>query len=201
MVSGILTYGLFVTFNGLEGLVHVSEIDWGHVSDPSKFAKVGDNIKVQVIGIDSDKISLSMKRLRINPWDELAAKFQVGDIIEAPVVRISNFGVFVALHGGINGLIHLSEISNTIVKNIEDFVKVGDLIKAKIITFDPTEKRIGLSMKALEEAPVKAEGEEAPKADKKPKKAKAEEMVNVEAAEEEPKKATRKKKTEEATAE
>ena len=197
MVSGILTYGLFVTFNGLEGLVHVSEIDWGHVSDPSKFAKVGDNIKVQVIGIDSDKISLSMKRLRTNPWDELAAKFQVGDIIEAPVVRISNFGVFVALHGGINGLIHLSEISNTIVKNIEDFVKVGDLIKAKIITFDPTEKRIGLSMKALEEGAVKSEGEEAPKAEKKaPKKAKADEMVNVEAAEEAPKKATRKKKEE-----
>lgn len=144
-----------------------------------------------------------MKRLRTNPWDELAQKFQVGDIIEAPVVRISNFGVFVALHGGINGLIHLSEISNTIVKNIEDFVKVGDLIKAKIITFDPTEKRIGLSMKALEETSAKVEGDEAPKAEKKaaPKKAKAEEVVNVEAAEEAPKKTTRKKKTEEATAE
>ena len=216
MVSGILTYGLFVTFNGLEGLVHVSEIDWGHVSDPSKFAKVGDNIKVQVIGIDSDKISLSMKRLRINPWDELAAKFQVGDIIEAPVVRISNFGVFVALHGGINGLIPLSEISNTIVKNIEDFVHVGDSIKAKIITFDPTEKRIGLSMKALEEAPVKPENSEASgkktekkaekvvekTVEKKAKKEKAEDMVNVEAAEvKEEKKAAPKKKAKETKAE
>jgi ribosomal protein S1 len=145
-----------------------------------------------------------MKRLRINPWDELAAKFQVGDIIEAPVVRISNFGVFVALHGGINGLIHLSEISNTIVKNIEDFVHVGDSIKAKIITFDPTEKRIGLSMKALEEAPVKAEAEvKTEKAvEKKPKKAKADEMVNVEASEvTEEKKPAAKKKAKEVVAE
>lgn len=198
-VSGILTYGLFITFNGLEGLVHVSEIDWGHVSDPSKFAKIGDALKVMVIGIEADKISLSIKRLRANPWDELAKKFQVGDIIEAPVVRISNFGVFVALHGGINGLIHLSEISNTIVKNIEDFVHVGDIIKAKIITFEPTEKRIGLSMKALEEGTPEVSAEE--KAEKKAKKAKSEDVVNVEAAEnKEEKKPAKKKKVEEAPA-
>lgn len=123
-VSGILTYGLFITFNGLEGLVHVSEIDWGHVSDPSKFAKVGDKVKIQVIGIEGDKISLSMKRLKANPWQVLAEKYKVGDIIEAPVMRISQFGVFLSLDGGISGLIHLSEISNGMVKNIEDFVKV-----------------------------------------------------------------------------
>jgi ribosomal protein S1 len=101
-VSGILTYGLFITFNGLEGLVHVSEIDWGHVSDPSKFAKVGDKVKVQVIGIDADKISLSMKRLKANPWQVLAEKYKINDIIEAPVMRISQFGVFLSLDGGIS---------------------------------------------------------------------------------------------------
>lgn len=124
VVSGILTYGLFVTFNGLEGLVHVSEIDWGHVSDPSKFAKVGDALKVQIIGIASDKISLSVKRLKANPWQTLSEKVKVGDVIEAPVLRISQFGVFLSLDGGISGLVHLSEISNAMVKNIEDHVKV-----------------------------------------------------------------------------
>jgi len=151
VVSGILTYGLFITFNGLEGLVHVSEIDWGHVNDPSKFAKVWDKVKVEVIGIDTDKISLSMKRLKHNPWDELAKKYKVWDVIKAPVMRISKFGIFLSLDGGISGLIHLSEISNDMVKNVEDFVKVGELVEAKVITFDPNEKRIGLSLKTTDE--------------------------------------------------
>lgn len=175
-VSGILTYGLFITFNGVEGLVHVSEIDWGHVSNPSKFAKVGDAVKVQVIGIEGDKISLSMKRLRPNPWQILQDKYKVGDVVEAPVMRISQFGVFVSLEGGISGLIHLSEISSSMVKNIEDHVKVGETIKAKIITFDPQAKRIGLSIKALEEGATEA-SEEAPK--KKSKK--SEEAAETEA--------------------
>lgn len=182
-VSGILTYGLFITFNGVEGLVHVSEIDWGHVSNPSKFAKIGDAVKVQVIGIEGDKISLSMKRLRPNPWQILQDKFKVGDIVEAPVMRISQFGVFVSLDGGISGLIHLSEISSSMVKNIEDHVKVGETIKAKIITFDPTAKRIGLSIKALEEgaSTEAAATEEAPK--KKAPAKKKEEAAEEAAAE------------------
>lgn len=187
-VSGVLTYGLFVTFDGVEGLVHVSEIDWGHVSDPSRFAKIGDKVKVMVIGVEGEKISLSIKRLKENPWTVLAQKYKVGDIVSAPVLRISQFGVFLALDGGISGLIHLSEISHSMVKNVEDFVKVGETIQAKIITFDPNAKRIGLSIKALEEAPAKeaaapaaateaapAATEEAPKAEKKaaPRKKKA----------------------------
>lgn len=186
VVSGILTYGLFITFNGLEGLVHVSEIDWGHVNDPSKFAKVGDKVTVQVIGIDADKISLSMKRLKANPWQVLAEKYKVGDVIEAPVMRISQFGVFLSLAGGISGLIHLSEISHDMVKEVGDYAQVGENVKAKIITFDPIAKRIGLSMKALEEAPVV----EAPKEEKKEKTAekkttkKKEEVATKEAKEE-----------------
>ncbi|MFB0965164.1 MAG: S1 RNA-binding domain-containing protein [Patescibacteria group bacterium] len=182
-VSGILTYGLFITFNGVEGLVHVSEIDWGHVSNPSKFAKIGDAVKVQVIGIEGDKISLSMKRLRPNPWQILQDKFKLCDIDEAQEMRISQFGVFVSLDGGISGLIHLSEISSSMVKNIEDHVKVGETIKAKIITFDPTAKRIGLSIKALEEgaSTEAAATEEAPK--KKAPAKKKEEAAEEAAAE------------------
>ena len=153
VVSGILSYGLFVTFDGLEGLVHVSEIDWGHVNDPSKFATVWMKVKVKVIGLDSDKISLSMKRLQENPWDVLAKKCKLNDIIEAPISRISQFGAFMDMDWGIQGLIHLSEISHGVVKDIREFVKVGESVQAKIINFEPKKKRIGLSLKALQEAP------------------------------------------------
>jgi len=164
-VSGILTYGLFVTFNGLEWLVHVSEIDWGHVTNLAKFAKVGQKVKVKVIGLEGDKISLSIKRLVENPWDVLAKKYKLGDVITAPVSRISQFGAFLELEGGIQGLVHLSEISHGVVKDVRDFVKVGEDISVKIINFSPKEKRIGLSLRALQEAPAATE----PKAEKAPK--------------------------------
>ncbi|MFA5917021.1 MAG: S1 RNA-binding domain-containing protein [Candidatus Gracilibacteria bacterium] len=174
VVSGILTYGLFVTFDGLEGLVHVSEIDWGHVNNPSKFAKVGQKVKVKIIGLDSEKISLSIKRLRENPWDVLAKKYKIGDTIKAPISRISQFGAFIELDGGIQGLIHLSEISNGVVKDIKEHIKVGQEIDVKIINFDPAQKRIGLSIKALSEDTA---------TEPKPKK-KKEEKVEVEVTEE-----------------
>ncbi|MDA9128983.1 S1 RNA-binding domain-containing protein [Candidatus Gracilibacteria bacterium] len=153
VVSGILSYGLFVTFDGLEGLVHVSEIDWGHVNNPGKFAKVGMKVKVKVIGLDSEKISLSIKQLKANPWDVLSKKVKTGDTIKAPISRISQFGAFMDLDGGIQGLIHLSEISHGVVKDIREHVKVGEEVTAKIINFEPNKKRIGLSLKALQEAP------------------------------------------------
>lgn len=149
-VSGILTYGLFVTFNGIEGLVHVSEIDWGHVNNPHKHARIGDKVTVQVIGIEGEKISLSIKRLKPNPWQVLADKYQVGDIIEAPILRLSQFGIFLELDGAISGLIHLSEIPADMSKNLEEKIHAGEMMKAKIITFDPIAKRIGLSLKALD---------------------------------------------------
>ncbi len=156
-VSWILTYWLFITFDGLEWLVHVSEIDWGHVNNPGKFAKVGQKVKVKVIGLDSDKISLSIKRLQENPWDVLAKKYKTWDIIKAPVSRISQFWAFMELDGWIQWLIHLSEISHWVVKDIRDFIKVWEEISAKIINFEAKEKRIGLSLKALQEAPKEVE--------------------------------------------
>lgn len=163
VVSGILSYGLFVTFEGLEGLVHVSEIDWGHVNNPGKFAKVGMKVKVKVIGLESEKISLSIKQLKDNPWDVLAKKVKTGDTIKAPISRISQFGAFMDLDGGIQGLIHLSEISHGVVKDIREHVKVWEEVEAKIINFEPTKKRIGLSLKALQPVP------EGMKEDSKPK--------------------------------
>ena len=184
VISGILSYGLFVTFDGLEGLVHVSEIDWGHVTNPAKFAKVGMKVKVKVIGLDSDKISLTIKRLKENPWETLAKKYKLNDTITAPISRISKFGAFMDLEGGIQGLIHLSEISHWVVKDIRDHIRVGEEVQAKIINFEPEKKRIGLSLKALQEAPkeevkdeVEVESEKKPKT----KSAKKEEKVVEEA--------------------
>lgn len=168
-VSWILTYWLFVTFDGLEWLVHVSEIDRWHVNNPSKFAKVGQKVKVKIIGLDSEKISLSIKRLRENPWDILAKKYKVWDIIKSQISRISQFGAFIELDGWIQWLIHLSEISNWVVKDIKEHIKVWQEVDVKIINFDPNQKRIGLSIKALSEDP---------EAEPKPKK-KKEEKVEV----------------------
>lgn len=170
-VSWILTYWLFVTFDGLEWLVHVSEIDRGHVNNPSKFAKVGQKVKVKIIGLDSEKISLSIKRLRENPWDILASKYKVWDVIKSQISRISQFGAFIELDGWIQWLIHLSEISNGVVKDIKEHIKVWQEVDVKIINFDPNQKRIGLSIKALHEDP---------NAEAKPKKKKEEKVENAE---------------------
>jgi len=134
-------------------------------------------VKVKVIGLESEKISLSIKRLKENPWDVLAKKFKLNDSITAPISRISKFGAFMDLQGGIQGLIHLSEISHGVVKDIRDHVKVGEEVTAKIINFEPTKKRIGLSLKALQEAP-----KDAPKKAAAKKDAGEEEKIDAEVA-------------------
>ncbi len=197
VVSWILSYGLFVTFDGLEWLVHVSEIDWGHVNDPSKFSSVGQKVKVKVIWLDSDKISLSIKRLKENPWDVLSKKCKLGDVIEAPISRISQFGAFMDLDGGIQGLIHLSEISHGVVKDIKDFVKVGENVQAKIINFEPKKKRIGLSLKALQEAPKSAKKKVEKKEVTEKKETVKKDDKAVKTTEKKEEKVTKKVKTEE----
>lgn len=183
-ISGIVSYGIFVTFGGLEGLVHISEIAWGHVSSPGKYGHVGDEVEVLVIGVDNGKISLSMKRLKDDPWVSIAQKYGEGDVVEGPVTRITDFGAFVHVEQDINGLIHLSEISHEPVKDANDFLKVGQRVKAKIITLDLKEHRIGLSIKELLPKPegMKEEAAAAPagkpeKAEKKEKAAKSEDAA------------------------
>lgn len=178
-ISGLVSYGIFVTFNGLEGLVHISEIDWGHVGDPKEYGKVGDEIEVLVIGVDESKISLSMKRLKSDPWMEIAQRYKLGDIIEGTVTRVTPFGAFMKLAEGINGLIHLSEISHGLVKDPSEFVEIGQTRKAKIITLDLEEHRIGLSLKALQEKPEEGKEEKL----KKVKKEEAKEEVKEEKVE------------------
>ncbi|MDF2378829.1 MAG: S1 RNA-binding domain-containing protein [Candidatus Gracilibacteria bacterium] len=159
-ISGIVKFGLFVAFEGLEGLVHISEIAWGHVRNPADYGKLGDDVEVMIIGIDGEKISLSIKRLQQDPWKEAASKFSIGERITGKINRITTFGAFVTLDKDINGLIHLSEISHDKVEDIEKFIRVGQEVDAEIINVDLDDHRIGLSIKKLTPAPEVQEVEE-----------------------------------------
>lgn len=158
VVSGVSSYGLFVTIGGtVEWLVHISEITYGHVNDIDKLGKIGDKMKVKVIWLENGKISLSSKQLKGDPWEELPKRYQVWDIIEGEIVRYVPYGVFVRVYEDINGLVHLSELSQKTVNNPNEIVKLGQIVKAKLILIDPKNRKIGLSMKDLE---PKAEGAE-----------------------------------------
>jgi len=166
-ISGIVKFGIFVAFDGLEGLVHISEIAWGHVKDPSDFGKIGDEVEILVIGKDDDKISLSMKRLVPDPWIEASKNYKVGTVVECEVSRITPFGAFVKLDDEINGLIHVTEIADGEGIDVGAIMKVGEKVNAKIISIDADEHRVGLSVKALtakpkEEKPEEEAKEEAP---------------------------------------
>ncbi len=153
-VSGVVDFGIFVSLGKLEGLVHISEISWGKVDHPGNFAKVGDTVKVQVIAIDADKISLSMKRLESNPWLTTIQNFRVGQTVEGKVTQIMPFGVFVEVEGGVDGLIHISELSHEHVLDPSTIVKSGDKLKLKIIDLGAESHRLGLSLKELQKPTV-----------------------------------------------
>ncbi len=163
VISGISSYGFFVTIGGcIEGLVHISEITYGHVSNIDKLGRLHDKIKVKVIGLDDGKISLSAKKLKDDPWNLIPQKFSLGDVIEGEVVRYVPYGVFIRVHEDINGLVHLSEITDKHVDNPGDALKLGQVVRAKIILMEPHNRKIGLSIKALQ--PKKAGDEETPAA-------------------------------------
>jgi len=207
-VSGVVKFGIFVTFNGLEGLVHISEIAWGHVSNPHQYAKVGDKVNVQIIGIENDKLSLSIKRLVPDPWAEIEAKYPIGSKVKGTINRFSQFGAFVQLEDDINGLIHLSEISDQKVEDPADFLTIGEEVQAQVINIDRDEHRIGLSLKAIGSAKKKSKGgdvvetkeevkEEAPKKAKKEKEEKVEEVAKEEKPAEEKKEEVKEEKVKE----
>lgn len=181
-ISGVVKFGIFVAFDGLEGLVHISEIAWGHVKDPSDYGRVGTEVEVKVIGMEGDKISLSMKQLQDDPWAQVAKDFKVGDVVKGEINRIAPFGAFIRLNDDINGLIHLSEMvdeAGNPVNDAGEILAVGDTVEAKIIDVNQEEHRIGLSLKAL-----RAKAEPSEDAEEKPrKKAKKEEVAEEAAAE------------------
>jgi small subunit ribosomal protein S1 len=156
-VSGIVDFGIFVSLGRLEGLVHISEISWDKVDHPGNFAAVGDKLKVQVIGIEDDKISLSIKRLADDPWLNVIKNFQVGQVVDGSVTQIMPFGVFVKVAGGVDGLVHISELSHEHVVDPSTVVKVGDKVQVKVIDLGADSHRLGLSLKATQTPQVVAE--------------------------------------------
>lgn len=151
-ITSIAEFGIFVNVNGADGLVHMSEISWDRVPHPGELYKVGQEIKVKVINIDHEKkrIGLSIRQLQSDPWDEKAAQFQVGQLVEGTITRLTKFGAFARLVDDIEGLIHISEISERRIEHPKEVIKEGDVCTLRIIKVDPTVHRIGLSLRRVD---------------------------------------------------
>lgn len=151
-VSGITPFGIFVNAQGLEGLVHLSELSWDKVEDIGAIYTVGDKVNVMVIGLTDGgkRVAYSVKRLQQDPWAQAISQFKVGDIVDGEVQKVVPYGAFVRIGEGLNGLIHISELSDKLVKNPEDIVKAGQKVKVKILSISSTERHLGLSLKAAD---------------------------------------------------
>ncbi|NEZ46192.1 bifunctional 4-hydroxy-3-methylbut-2-enyl diphosphate reductase/30S ribosomal protein S1 [Clostridium niameyense] len=152
-VKRFTSFGAFVDVNGVDGLLHVSEISWGRVERPDDVLKVGQKIKVYILEIDKEnrKIALSLKKLMENPWNNVEDKYPLGSIVLGKVVRFTDFGAFVELEPGVDGLVHISKISNQRIEKPQDALNLGEEIKAKILEVSNEHKRIALSIKDVEE--------------------------------------------------
>lgn len=155
-------YGAFVDIGGVDGLLHISEISWGKLKHPKEVLNIGDIINVKILALNEEKgkISLGLKQTQPEPWSLVGSKYEVGQVIEGKVVQIKDYGAFVELEAGLDGLVHISEIANRRVENVSDELELGKLITAKIMEIDVDRKRISLSIKALlgdeEESEVEA---------------------------------------------
>ena len=163
-VRSIAPFGVFVDLGGIDGLVHKSELSWNKVNNPETAYAIGDEVEAEVIDINHERgrISLSIRRLQPDPWQESVAKYTIGDVISGTVTKLVNFGAFVRVEEGLEGLIHISELSNQRVAHPGDVVKEGDELKLKIISLDSERHRLGLSLKQADERPTSAAAVAAP---------------------------------------
>jgi small subunit ribosomal protein S1 len=166
-VQRLTPFGAFVNIGGIDGLVHISEMSWQHIDHPSEVVSEGDQVKVQVLKLDpqSDRISLSLKATQPGPWQKLGADLQVGSIVSGKVQRITNFGAFVEVAPGIEGLVHISQVAHRHIATPHEVLKEGQEVQVKILEINPSDKRISLSIKDTEEAPAGSEKVERPRSD------------------------------------
>ncbi|MBE3101133.1 MAG: 30S ribosomal protein S1, partial [Firmicutes bacterium] len=153
-VKRLTNFGAFVDIGGVDGLIHISDLAWGHINNPRQVVTEGQQIEVIVLSLDRDKnkIALGYKQTKPRPWDNIEEKYPVGQITKGKVVRIANFGAFVELEPGVDGLVHISEISDKRINKVEDVLKSGDIVSVKILDVKYKEQRISLSIR---EASVK----------------------------------------------
>ncbi|MCH1639627.1 30S ribosomal protein S1 [Paenibacillus timonensis] len=163
-VQRLTQFGAFVDVGGVDGLVHVSEIAWNHVDKPADVLSEGDKVKVKVLKVDPEKgkISLSIKAAQPGPWDTAAEQFHTGDIVSGEVRRLVNFGAFVEIAPGVEGLVHISQISHKHIGTPHEVLKEGQTVQVKVLDVNPSEKRVSLSIKETEEAPAPAPKSERP---------------------------------------
>lgn len=159
VVKSLTSYGAFVDIGGVDGMVHVSELSWNRIKTPADVVKVGDEIDVYVISFDPEKhkISLGYKTAEMNPWNQFMTKYNVGDVVDAKIVKLMTFGAFAEILPGVDGLIHISQIADRRIGKPEDVLSEGQEVKVKITDVDAENKRISLSIRALLEQPAEEE--------------------------------------------
>ena len=151
-VTSLADFGAFVNISGADGLVHLSEISWDRIQHPGEVLKVGQEVKVKVISIDREKkrIGLSIRQLQEDPWTLRAEQFQVGQLVEGTITRLTKFGAFARIADDMEGLIHISEISEKRIEHPKEILKEGDLVTLRVIKIDTENHRIGLSLRRVE---------------------------------------------------
>ena len=152
-VTGISSFGAFVDLGGADGLIHISELSWNPVKSPEEIVKVGDEVDVYVLRVDAEnkKIALSLRRLQPEPWETINEVHQVGDIVDAKVTKLTNFGAFARVDGSVEGLIHISELTSRMINHPREVVEEGESVKLRILRIEPERRRLGLSLKQAEE--------------------------------------------------
>jgi len=158
-VQRITPFGAFVNIGGIDGLVHVSELAWEHVTKPEEIVTIGQEVQVKVLKVEADKgkVSLSIKAVQPGPWETSASQFNVDDVVTGKVKRITTFGAFVEIAPGVEGLVHISQLAHRHVTSPFEVVKEGQEVQVKVLEFKPVEKRVSLSIKATQEAPEQPE--------------------------------------------
>ncbi|MDQ3691400.1 MAG: 30S ribosomal protein S1 [Chloroflexota bacterium] len=172
VVRSIAPFGVFVDLGGIDGLVHKSELSWNKVNNPETAHQIGEEVEAEVIDINHERgrISLSIRRLQPDPWQESVAKYKIGDVIEGTVTKLVNFGAFVRVEEGLEGLIHISELSSQRVAHPGDVVQEGQAMKLRIISLDSERHRLGLSLKQAEDRAAPAPREERPRRERAPRR-------------------------------
>ena len=158
IVSSICNFGVFVDLGGADGLIHLSELSWNRVDDPNKVVHVGDEVNVRVLKVDRERnrIALSLKRQQPEPWMQIDANYYVGQLVQGTITKLTDFGAFARLDDNIEGLVHISELSEQRINHPKDVVKEGDTLALRVIRVDAAHRRLGLSLRRAQENPDEA---------------------------------------------
>ena len=151
VISNIVDFGAFVDLEGIDGLIHISELSWSHVNHPSELLEIGQTVNVKVLDIDRERqrISLGLKQTQADPWQDVIERYQINDVAEGKVTKVVTFGAFVEIHSGVEGLVHISELATHHVENPREIVSQGDIVSVRVIEIDGSRRRLSLSLKRV----------------------------------------------------